>query len=164
MPMLDELTLDDMIQREITRVSIMKAGVLYSDVQGKTNLESTQALWATVRKWHDDLPPPIQLANVAQADMDHDSRMVVHYLHAFHLSTMMLLHRRSISHLTQTSDLSSAEMDGTLPEWSALLEEGATVAKRSARILELLLHEGAVVKRCWLCMWVQPARSERSIC
>lgn len=142
----------------MTRISLLNAEILRTHLSLKelTTTALDSALKA-LQDWHNNLAPPMRLANLAKQDLPDIIRRSLFHVHLLYLGAHILLYRRIASQLVQPFDFDPAE--GSEPNWDqqqrALLEhadKGITAAKHSARILGLLLAENGIFKRCWLVM------------
>lgn len=112
-----------------------------------------------LQDWYEQLPPPLQLANlVEQGGRLPDSVWVsVCHTHLLYLGAIMLLHRRTVFQCMEIY-MPSVERYNTstlLPDRKLLVErstDGVTAAKHSATILSLLMERKTLYKRCWLVM------------
>lgn len=102
-----------------------------------------------LRKWHDELPPHMQISTLLVVDLPPNTRFSLYFAHLFYLSAMMLL-LRSILSRCEGPEEAALKLNGHGPrEVCEAVSEGMGAARIAARIVNQLLAEGAVFHRCW---------------
>lgn len=147
----EELSVDDMCQTEIAKISTLKAQLLRILFTSHTlSVGSLRTVKEGLGNWYANLPHEIGLGNM---DMGIDSvaKASVFFIHLQHLGALMLVHRRIMLYFTNT-DPGEWISSHLLSEAAQSAEEGLIAAKQSARILDLLVQEESLFRKCWLGM------------
>ncbi|KAK0619661.1 hypothetical protein B0T14DRAFT_566490 [Immersiella caudata] len=151
----------EIAQSEMTKISLLKAGVLRSHLALKVfSSDALDSAFQALQTWHETLPPQLLLANLARTDMSEQDRRTLFYVHLLYLGAIILVYRRAISQVVQdsrvggdtylsptTTDISQKSLVRTLLSQA---DKGMFAARYTARILGLLLANRSIVQRCWL--------------
>ncbi|KAF5598072.1 nitrate assimilation regulatory nirA [Fusarium pseudocircinatum] len=137
------------LQQKMAQITVLKANVVRT-------VASFRVLFPTIlRQMHDDLeswrsslPAYMHLESLVHTPaISPDQRRVTFYMHLFYMSALILKTRAV---LAAQRDIAACTWD---PEAKAAISGGIHAARRSARLLGLILEEKAVVKNCWLTMY-----------
>lgn len=145
------------MQSELTKISILKADILRLNLVFKDlSFLTIESILLDLREWDAQLPFVMRLENVRDANLPWNLRLTIYHTHLLYLGAFMLLYRRIASQIVRSRDFSG---DRTLPwlpskELARCAEQGVQAAKKSARILEILMEEKGIFKKCWLVMSV----------
>jgi hypothetical protein len=145
----------------MTKITPMKASILRTNLMTRTfTFLSTQSIMQDLEDWYSELPHQMHVSKIGQEDLAVEVRRTICHVHLLYLGTVLLLYRRVLSHAAQSCD--SEQEQSHLGLLSSLGSQAATVsqitekrplaAKLSARILDLLLTEDGVCRRCWVVM------------
>lgn len=151
-----ESAIDDIVATEMVKISLIKVNIL------RTNLFFSDLTTLCIKnianelhEWNNTLPAPLILINVVYntQPMTSATRSSIFFVHLLHLGCTMLLYRHIISsHLRHQSEqnLLLRPQD----EFLHYGQDALAAAAQSADILNLLLEEAGIFKRCWLVMSV----------
>ncbi|EMT74394.1 hypothetical protein FOC4_g10002506 [Fusarium odoratissimum] len=138
------------LQQRMAQITVLKANIVRT-------VASFRVLSPTIlRQMHDDLelwrsslPAYMHLETLVYTpEISPDQRRVTFYMHLFYMSALILKTRAVLA--TQR-DIAACTWD---PEAKAAICEGIHAARNSARLLGLILEEKAVVKNCWLTIFL----------
>uniref|UniRef100_A0A0D2Y6P2 Zn(2)-C6 fungal-type domain-containing protein n=1 Tax=Fusarium oxysporum (strain Fo5176) TaxID=660025 RepID=A0A0D2Y6P2_FUSOF len=138
------------LQQKMAQITVLKANIVRT-------VASFRVLSPTIlRQMHDDLglwrsslPAYMHLETLVHTpEISPDQRRVTFYMHLFYMSALILKTRAVLA--TQR-DIAACTWD---PEVKAAIFEGIHAARNSARLLGLILEEKAVVKNCWLTIFL----------
>jgi len=148
--------LEDIIQREMTKIALMIADILRMDFTLKqfTPL-SVHAIIRDHEEWYRKLPDQISVANICVEELGVSLRRTICHVHLLYLGSVMLLYRRVVSHMVSSCGWEQrlwelVSLGSQVDTISGIFENGTQSAKLSARILALLLADDGVFRRCWL--------------
>lgn len=138
----------DELQRNMASITILKANILRTATSFRDlSAPVLSQMKRDLELWHTNLPIYMHLtALVHDPSVSGDQRRVTFYMHLFYLSAIMLKARAVL-----TKGVDGENVRGDTVKQTAILD-GVHAARSSARLLSLILGEGAVVKNCWLIM------------
>lgn len=148
--------LADLVQSELTKISILKADILRLNLLFKDlSFLTIETILLDLREWHAQLPSLMHLHNVQNASLPWNLRLTIYHVHLLYLGAFMLLYRRIASQIVKNRGIPG---DRTLPsrpskELVGCAEEGVLSAKSTARILGTLMADNGVFKKCWLVIY-----------
>ncbi|KAI9163768.1 nitrate assimilation regulatory protein nirA [Paramyrothecium foliicola] len=150
----DSQDMEDIVQAELTKISILKVTVLRLHMAFKDISELTvESILGDLSRWYDELPPQMQLENLNGADLAVGLRRTIYYAHLLHLGAIMLVYRLIAYKAQRVSAIDQHTEDPVDICFHRFAYRGVMAAKRSARILDLLLTDIGVFRRCWLVMF-----------
>jgi hypothetical protein len=135
------------IQQEMTKITVIKANLLrtvdsFADVTPAT----IRAVHHDLGQWQQQLPTWMRLVSLGLPNSPMDIKRVIYLVHLFYLSANILVAR-----LAHQQKVVLTHPEENVELWDAVCD-GVTAARTAARILHLQLIEGAIFKRCWLCV------------
>ncbi len=141
------------VQTEITKISLLKAGILRNHlvVQELTTL-SMDGISRELQDWHGQLPEPMKLRSLCRDDWPPLVRWSLYHVHLLYHGAFMLVYRRIATHCTRLHRTGTDVASTQEPTLLNLVEQGITSALDTARIVTLLLQEQGVFRRCWIVM------------
>ncbi|KAG5655526.1 hypothetical protein KAF25_003863 [Fusarium avenaceum] len=144
-----ENTETDMLQQKMAQITVIKANILQTVASFRILSPAiVKQMQKDLELWRSGLPIYMRLDTFFQSpEIDPDQRRVTFYMHLFYMSAIMLKARALLA--TQGELVScSTNLQSTFA-----IVEGVQAARASARLLELILDEQAVVKNCWLTIY-----------
>lgn len=143
---------DDIIQLEITRITTIKARHYRDITQKLLTAEAIGAFQHNLETWFRNLPAQLRLESLTKTPIDSRKRRLVYFLHLIHLGTWILLYRQALTYHHGVKEAGTIEDPELSTATLSVGSEGVAAAKNAARILHLLLDEGALFKKSWLCV------------
>ncbi|KAI9709462.1 MAG: hypothetical protein M1820_003222 [Bogoriella megaspora] len=143
------IDVEDAIQDMMARVTLTKAKMLRMLISQRTSKPQTlRELDDDLTQWHSNLPDFMRLQNLTdQSQVTEDHRRILFYMHLFYLSAILLKARGVLANEV----ISSAPYDSF--EGRRAIENGLNAAGSLARLLNLLLDQRSIFKKCWLCIF-----------
>ncbi|KAF2121462.1 hypothetical protein BDV96DRAFT_213376 [Lophiotrema nucula] len=139
---------EDVIQRELVKVTIIKAKMLRAISNGDPLEDHTiEAFRQELKLLEASLPPWMRVTSLLNGRTNFPQSRTAMYFHLFFLSAMQLLHRLPMANSLQLSLLPVRQTA------QAAMKEGLMAAELAARLLNLMRLEGLVVKICWMCIY-----------
>ena len=139
----DDLLEGDIIQRELVKVTIIKAEIIrMTHDENLTDNAVINKFREQLRSFYKQLPQIMSVGSVLDPQKAAPLRPNIYYLHLFYLSAMELIHRRVMANPAKAKESEPAK---------AAVREGLLAAKMAARIFALMRLEGAIVQICWMC-------------
>jgi hypothetical protein len=150
-----------MIPIEIARITVIAAKamrILAACTSPNTLLPAVRSLFGAIGEWYDDLPPLAGATELSQTPWD-EGRACLSYLHLFHLGSITLIFRRTLSIYGHKSGgqrhvLQPAERS----QLATIFSDGIVAAEQSSRIMYLFLGEQVGIRHCWAIMYIPPSR------
>jgi hypothetical protein len=138
------------------RIALLKAEIV------RTNLAFTDlsvlvvdSIYQKLDEWYERLPPKLRMSNAELGNVEVGIRRTIYHIHLLYLGAFIMLHRRLMPRIVQLRHLGRERLDMSLcpiEKVMVVMERGVLAAQHSARIINLLLTEDGVFKRCWLVM------------
>jgi len=150
---IDSSNIVDVMQTEMAKIAVLKADILKT--MTPSNLASPAVmskLRSDLRVWHEQIPRIMHLTNIVDLGVEKQHRHKIYFVHLLYLGALMLLQRCIMSQWITADNELSTSLDLS-SEAAECIRDGYMAARHSARILDLLRQEGAVVKRCWICIF-----------
>jgi hypothetical protein len=149
-----------MMPIEIARITVIAAKamrILTACTSPNTLLPAVRSLFGEIGDWYDGLPPMAGATELSQTPWD-EGRACLSYLHLFHLGSITLIFRRTLSIYGHKSGgqrhiLQPAERG----QLATIFSDGIVAAEQSSRIMYLFLGEQAGIRHCWAIMYVPPS-------
>jgi hypothetical protein len=146
----------------MARICVVKAKILQMHMIFKDlTAPAVQAVTEDLQCWYRELPEVMQLGASAQENLPAATRRSIFHTNLLYLGSMMLVYRRIVSQfLRYYMNKTSGEIStGNTTLQSPLNEvvakqnaEASLAASNSARIINLMLEDDCIFKRCWLLM------------
>lgn len=144
------------VQNEMAKIALLKAKVMRMHLAFKElTPRSIQSIMQDLQTWYSRLPWQMRLENLMHSEHSASIRRSGFHVHLLYLGGMMLCYRRIAAQITQPMQ-QSRRIPFPEEEMTLLFdhcEEAVVAAATSARILNLLLDDNGVFKRCWLIMY-----------
>jgi hypothetical protein len=145
---------------ETTRITVIAAKamrILAACTSPNILLPAVRSLFGEIGDWFDGLPPLAAATELSQTPWD-EHRACLSYSHLFHLGSITLIFRRTLSIYRHKSAgqrhvLQPAERS----QLATIFSDGIVAAEQSSRILHLFLGEQAGIRHCWAIMYVPPS-------
>lgn len=147
-----ELTMDDVVQIEISKITTLKAQLLRTlFTTTDLSVEALRTVKDGLGNWYNTMPSQIKMGNLASEGFHAVGKVAVFFIHLQHLGALMLVQRRIMLFFAHSTagDFYSQQL---ISEATQSGEESLIAAKQSARILELLLDGDSLFNKCWLGM------------
>jgi hypothetical protein len=146
--------MEDMIQTETAKISLLKARILrvdlaFDSVSGRT----VQTVSQQLEDWLKNLPDPMRLEALGHRnDFSTEFRRSIYYIHLLFQGARMLLYRRILSQHARKDIELALHQQSVLDNTTMLqaLKEGRQVANMTSHTLQILQGEDGIFKRCWL--------------
>ncbi|ENH62880.1 hypothetical protein FOC1_g10006346 [Fusarium oxysporum f. sp. cubense race 1] len=138
------------LQQKMAQITVLKANVVRTVASFRV-LSPTilRQMHGDLELWRSSLPAYMRLKTLIHTpEISPDQRRVTFYMHLFYMSALILKTRAVLA--TQR-DIAACTWD---PEAKAAIFEGIHAARNSARLLGLIHEEKAVVKNCWLTIFL----------
>lgn len=144
------------VQAELTKISLLKVTVLRLHLSFKNLTQLTvDSILNDLNKWHSHLPRQMQLMNIGSAELSLGLRRTVYYAHLLYLGAVMLVYRL-VAYRIQRPPILNQPHDNTAHlRTHSFASHGIAAAQHSAHILEQLMADNGVFRRCWLVMYEQ---------
>jgi hypothetical protein len=146
----DDWDLDDHIQLEISKVSVIKISVIRSFYGEDLTVQIIHKYRTALAKWHSELPTRMHLDNLLEMPTTATFRQPIYFTHLVYLSAATLLYRRLVTHYVNSPSVGEPEF---LEMSNEAAKEGTLCAKQKIRILHLLMNDGAAFPKYWLCLF-----------
>lgn len=137
---------------------VLKIKILYLNIPHTDLGWAVSAMAQDLEEWYDDLPPVMQLQEVARQTLPLEVRRSIYLVHLIYLGTNVLLFRRIAF---QTARSSKTPTGLQIPwqlsreQYLRQADEASLAASGSAKIIKIMMDENFVFKRCWLVMLVK---------
>ncbi|KAK8004508.1 plasma membrane SNARE protein (Sec9) [Apiospora arundinis] len=145
--------LAEIVQNEMAKIALLKAKVMRMHLAFKElTSRSIRSIMDDLQTWYSRLPWQMRLENLMHSEHSASIRRSGFHVHLLYLGGMMLCYRRIAAQITQPMQ-QARRIPFPEDEVTLLLahcEEAVVAAATSARILNLLLGDNGVFKRCWL--------------
>jgi len=105
--------------------------------------------------WYWDLPEAMRIEATSQGGLAVATKRSILHVHLLYLGAMMLMYRTAASQFVRSFATGTPSVASQTPLRGLVAEQGAEAvlaANTSARILQLLLKDDGIFKRCWLVM------------
>jgi hypothetical protein len=139
----------------MTSISLILVGV-YKDVflPKVLSIERTQQYRQKATQWLDNLPPIMRLSSLLRNEgLTRLQRRSIFLVHLQYLGVLLLLCRRHLFHLATIHQETSWELDGDVEDAMNFAGEAIEAAVETTRLMEILLSEQAIYKRCWMIIY-----------
>jgi hypothetical protein len=141
---------EDVIQRELVKLTITKANILGAMLSGvEVSNCDIEKFRIQLKDLSDSLPEWMNSKSLLIKQSTTALRRAVMYYHLFFLSAMQLLLRLPMAHLIHLQ-LSPEQQEPKLA-----VREGLLATKLAARLLSVMGDEGIIIRICWMCMLVK---------
>jgi hypothetical protein len=137
-----------MLQQKMAQITVLKANILRTVASFRVLSPAIlRQMHEDLELWRCSLPVYMRLETLVHTpEISPDQRRVTFYIHLFYMSALILKTRAL---LATEKDISSCNWG---PEAITAIFEGIHAVRNSARLLQLIYEEKAVVKNCWLTM------------
>ncbi|KAK4246717.1 hypothetical protein C7999DRAFT_41873 [Corynascus novoguineensis] len=145
--------LGELIQAEMTKIVLLKAGILRNHLAvPELTALGMDGIIRELQDWHEQLPEPMKLRSLYRTDWPPVVRWSIYHLHLLYHGAFMLVYRRIAAHCVRLQRAGAAATESAFhePNLMNLVEQGVTSARDTARIVNLLLGEQGVFRRCWI--------------
>ena len=145
----------DRIRSELHSIGIILTAILQdAPPRGEVHLQRICAHAESTNAWVSGLPNFMQLAflleeNAASTNVQRRTTLLVHILFQ---GTRMQLHRPTMLFLANIHQDSPWMLDGTREEATKSADTCVRAALQTAQIINILMSENSVFKRCWIVM------------
>jgi len=139
----------------MTKIVLLKAGILRNHLAvPELTALGMDGIIRELQEWHEQLPEPMKLRSLYRTDWPPVVRWSIYHLHLLYHGAFMLVYRRIAAHCVrlQRAGATATESAFREPNLMNLVEQGVTSARDTARIVNLLLGEQGVFRRCWIVM------------
>ena len=122
--------------------------------RGEVYLQSIRTHAAATDAWVSSLPDFMQLASLLEenATSTNVQRRTTLLVHILFQGTRMQLHRPTMLYLAEMQQDSPWMLDGTRDQAGESADTCVRAALQTAQIINILMSESAVFKRCWIVM------------
>jgi len=142
--------IEQMVQAEMTKISLLKAGILKTHLAKKELTSSSmKGIMKELQEWHERLPDQMQLNKLGDFNLAPGIRWSIYHIHLLNLGAYMLVYRRIAAQYVREFRDGNA-ITHKDPTAVSFIDQGVTAARDSARILGLLHHDKGIFRRCWL--------------
>jgi len=136
---------EDIIQREIIRITILKAKIMHTLPDGRGVDDSTiDGLRQELRSVYEGLPDWMAVSSLLARQDRAQLRPMIFYLHLFFLSAMELLHRRVMDNPRLFDPIFSPPSDIV----KVAVKDGLVAAQTATRLLSLMEDDGTSTTIC----------------
>ncbi|KAK0654531.1 hypothetical protein QBC41DRAFT_57716 [Cercophora samala] len=144
--------LGERIQTEMTKISLLKAGILKNRLAYKDiTTGGMDGIIKQLEDWHGKLPNDMQLTNLGNFNVSPHARWSIYHIHLLYLGAFMLVYRRLAAQTIRSIKAGDESLlDTNNPTVIKLVKLGVEGGRDSARILGLLYADRGIFKRCWL--------------
>lgn len=139
----------------MTKIVLLKAGILRNHLAvPELTALGMDGIIRELQEWHEQLPEPMKLRSLYRTDWPPVVRWSIYHLHLLYHGAFMLVYRRIAAHCVRLQRAGAAATESAFrePNLMNLVEQGVTSARDTARIVNLLLGEQGVFRRCWIVM------------
>lgn len=144
----------------MTKIALLKADILRNHLaSGELSAQSMETILKELNAFHAQIPPQLQLRSLQDEAIPPLVRWAVYNTHLLYLGAFMLVYRRVAARCVRaySEGKGASFISGNNPTLVSLLDQGLAAAKGSCRILNLLLREQGVFRRCWIAMYGSPS-------
>ncbi|KAK8120443.1 hypothetical protein PG999_004563 [Apiospora kogelbergensis] len=142
------------IPNEMAKIALLKAKVMRMHLVSKELAPgSLLSIMEDLQTWYSKLPRQMRLVDVMRSEQDRSIRVSGCHVHLLHLGSIMLGYRRVAAEIKQSFTRESRHTAFSEQDISVLqghCERAVVAAATSARIMDWLLKDNNVSKRCWL--------------
>ena len=159
----EDTTSDEVVQNQLTKISILKAE-MFRLVHTSDNIGAAEVgnFMSTFEQWSAKVPDFMKLERILASPLDTNLRNTVCFVHLLYLGAKAFLARRLMFNIGQVASGNKTKSSEPIENAYQYIEEGFMATRRSAGILELLLQDGGVFRRSWLCMSVPQCQRRRT--
>jgi len=138
----------------MAKIALLKAKVMRMHLVSKELAPgSLLSIMEDLQTWYNKLPRQMRLVDVMRSEQDRSIRISGCHVHLLHLGSIMLGYRRVAAEINQSFTQESRHIAFSEQYMSVLqghCERAVVAAATSARIMDRLLKDNNVSKRCWL--------------
>lgn len=144
--------LGERIQTEMTKISLLKAGILKNRLAYKDiTTGGMDGIIKQLEDWHGKLPSDMQLTNLGNFNVSPHARWSIYHIHLLYLGAFILVYRRLAAQTIRSIKAGDESLlDTNNSTVIKLVKLGVEAGRDSARILGLLYADRGIFKRCWL--------------
>ncbi|KAF2739028.1 hypothetical protein EJ04DRAFT_519958 [Polyplosphaeria fusca] len=139
---------EDVVQRELVKVTIIKAKIL-SVILGNDPIADSEmdVFQKELRTLNEELPEWMNTKSLLAKQETTSLRRAVMYYHAFFLSATQLLYRLPMANLLYMQSVY------VRPATESAVREGLLAARLAARLFSVMKDEGIIRRICWMCIY-----------
>lgn len=138
----------------MAKIALLKAKAMRMHLVSKELAPgSLLSIMEDLQTWYSKLPRQMRLVDVMRSEQDRSIRVSGCHVHLLHLGSIMLGYRRVAAEINQSFTRESRHTAFSEQDMSVLqghCERAVVAAATSARIMDWLLKDNNVSKRCWL--------------